>query len=96
MLILLDLLGTSAPTFYSMYPDTHRWHKLLVSTEKRLRLKNLLDADTRSRSAYFLDRSLFDSAVEDDHIPFVEKGECWILYSFILDLISSNCNPSTY
>ncbi|KAK7590235.1 hypothetical protein V9T40_001848 [Parthenolecanium corni] len=73
MLILLDLLGTSAPTFYSMYPATHRWHKLLVSTEKRLRTKNLLEADTRSRSTYFLDRTLYDSTIEDDHIPFVEK-----------------------
>lgn len=98
MLILLDLLGTSAPTFYSMYPATHRWHKLLVSTEKRLRTKNLLEADTRSRSTYFLDRTLYDSTIEDDHIPFVEKGQrkfvvihfflAYIFFLLRLDLIS--------
>lgn len=74
MLVLLDLLGTSSPTFYSMYHATHKWHRLLVSTEKRLRMKRLLETDGHSRLSYFVDRTLFDSSIEDDHIPFLEKG----------------------
>ncbi|KAI5698244.1 hypothetical protein M8J75_004120 [Diaphorina citri] len=72
MLVLLDLLGTSNPRFYSYYPPTHKWYKQLVGIESRLTARGLLNMVNSNRSkklTYFREMSTFPVA-EDDHLPF--------------------------
>ncbi|KAL1453459.1 hypothetical protein WDU94_007597 [Cyamophila willieti] len=72
MLVLLDLLGTANPHFYSYYPPTHKWYKQLVSIESRLLtqgLLNLVNSNRSKKTRYFKEMSTFPVA-EDDHLPF--------------------------
>uniref|UniRef100_A0A182NBH9 Glutaminyl-peptide cyclotransferase n=1 Tax=Anopheles dirus TaxID=7168 RepID=A0A182NBH9_9DIPT len=80
MLVLLDLLGTPEPSFYSFFPETENWYVQLISAERRLdELGHLENYSTSSVSptqksvAYFKPHS-FSSYIEDDHIPFLRRG----------------------
>ncbi|GFR08934.1 glutaminyl-peptide cyclotransferase [Trichonephila clavata] len=73
-LVLLDLIGTANPTFYSYFPDTYGLYSQLVEIEKRLNSLKLIDAHPpESQTRYFDSRSTL-AFVEDDHIPFMKRG----------------------
>ncbi|KAI4457263.1 glutaminyl-peptide cyclotransferase [Holotrichia oblita] len=69
MLILLDLIGAANPRFFSYFRDTDRWYLKLIDAERRLKKHGLI----KSSSTYFVDRQWY-SGVEDDHLPFLERG----------------------
>uniref|UniRef100_A0A182PDC1 Glutaminyl-peptide cyclotransferase n=1 Tax=Anopheles epiroticus TaxID=199890 RepID=A0A182PDC1_9DIPT len=80
MLVLLDLLGTPEPNFYSYFQATENWYVQLISVERRLdELGHLENYSTSSVSpaqksiAYFRPHS-FTAHIEDDHIPFLRRG----------------------
>uniref|UniRef100_A0A182INA0 glutaminyl-peptide cyclotransferase n=1 Tax=Anopheles atroparvus TaxID=41427 RepID=A0A182INA0_ANOAO len=80
VLVLLDLLGTPEPNFYSYFQETENWYVQLLSAERRLNeLGHLENYSTSSVSpsqrtiAYFKPHS-FTANIEDDHIPFLVRG----------------------
>uniref|UniRef100_A0AAG5DFP6 Glutaminyl-peptide cyclotransferase n=1 Tax=Anopheles atroparvus TaxID=41427 RepID=A0AAG5DFP6_ANOAO len=80
VLVLLDLLGTPEPNFYSYFQETENWYVHLLSAERRLNeLGHLENYSTSSVSptqrtiAYFKPHS-FTANIEDDHIPFLVRG----------------------
>uniref|UniRef100_A0A182LYL7 Glutaminyl-peptide cyclotransferase n=1 Tax=Anopheles culicifacies TaxID=139723 RepID=A0A182LYL7_9DIPT len=80
MLMLLDLLGTPEPNFYSYFSETENWYVHLISVERRLdELGHLENYSTSSVSpaqksiAYFKPHSS-SAFIEDDHIPFLRRG----------------------
>jgi glutaminyl-peptide cyclotransferase len=70
MMILLDLLGTKNPKFYNFFDSTSHWHELLAATEKALKSNGL---GVGRSSNYFQSRKSY-GGIEDDHIPFVQRG----------------------
>ncbi|KFM75958.1 Glutaminyl-peptide cyclotransferase, partial [Stegodyphus mimosarum] len=74
VMVLLDLIGTANPKFYSYFPDTYGLYSQLVDIEHRLNSLGLVEAEPpESRTQYFDSRSTL-AFVEDDHIPFMRKG----------------------
>ncbi|XP_058119931.1 glutaminyl-peptide cyclotransferase-like [Anopheles ziemanni] len=80
VLVLLDLLGTPEPNFYSYFAETENWYVQLLSAERRLdELGHLENYSTSSVSptqrtiAYFKPHS-YTAHIEDDHIPFLQRG----------------------
>lgn len=76
MLVLLDLLGAPDPTFYNYFENTEKWYSLLVNTEKKLANMRKFESYTynKPKQSYFQPYS-FQPHIEDDHIPFLRKGE---------------------
>ncbi|XP_017862499.1 PREDICTED: glutaminyl-peptide cyclotransferase isoform X2 [Drosophila arizonae] len=80
MLVLLDLLGTPDPSFYSFFPNTEQWYMRLVDLETRLSQQHLFERYMSSGvvqhdpSRYFQPQALRNSQVEDDHIPFLRRN----------------------
>lgn len=72
MLVLLDLLGTPDPKFYSYFPETEKWYIRLAMAEERLAELGQLRQYSRGhpQQTYFAQRSL-RAHIEDDHIPFM-------------------------
>lgn len=79
MLVLLDLLGSHDPTFYSFFKETENWYTRLVQTEEKLDDQNFLKryqssgTITRAPTRYFQKQSL-NAGIEDDHIPFLRRN----------------------
>lgn len=79
MLVLLDLLGTPDPNFFSFFENTQDWYSHLHHAEKRLAEMGYMEryssssVSARTPNSYFQLRSI-NSFVEDDHIPFLERG----------------------
>ncbi|XP_015918949.1 glutaminyl-peptide cyclotransferase [Parasteatoda tepidariorum] len=74
VMVLLDLIGTANPKFYSYFPDTYGLYSQLIEIEKRLNSLGLLDAEPpRSETHYFDSRTIL-AYVEDDHVPFMRLG----------------------
>ncbi|XP_058815820.1 glutaminyl-peptide cyclotransferase [Topomyia yanbarensis] len=80
MLVLLDLLGTPDPNFYSYFQNTESWYAQLLSVEERLDRAGHMDRYTYSSVApnqrtvrYFQPRSYY-AYIEDDHIPFLRRN----------------------
>ncbi|XP_064484929.1 glutaminyl-peptide cyclotransferase-like isoform X2 [Ornithodoros turicata] len=71
VMVLLDLIGTANPKFYSYFGDTQSLFSRLVQIEQRLNDDGMME--TRGRTRYFQDSSKF-GFVEDDHIPFLKRG----------------------
>jgi len=67
-LILLDLWGGSSPKFYSYHEDTDWLFNRLIEVEKKLK-----EAKEVTKT-YFASQKLFDANLQDDHIPFLERG----------------------
>uniref|UniRef100_A0A034VWV2 Glutaminyl-peptide cyclotransferase n=1 Tax=Bactrocera dorsalis TaxID=27457 RepID=A0A034VWV2_BACDO len=80
MLVLLDLIGSADPTFYSFFPNTEGWYSRLVSLEERLSDLNMLQRYISSGvsrqypNRYFQPNTLRSSMVEDDHLPFLRRN----------------------
>ncbi|XP_021238570.1 glutaminyl-peptide cyclotransferase-like protein, partial [Numida meleagris] len=72
LLVLLDLLGARNPAIHSHFPQTHHWFLRLVAIEKRLRRLGLLHASPHDQPFFRL--SPAPGPVEDDHIPFLQRG----------------------
>ncbi|KAM9514653.1 glutaminyl-peptide cyclotransferase-like protein [Guaruba guarouba] len=72
LLVLLDLLGARAPAIHSHFPGTHHWFLRLVHIEQRLRRLGLLHAAPPDPPFFRL--SPAPGPVEDDHIPFLQRG----------------------
>lgn len=90
--MLLDLIGFAKPTFYSYMTTTHKWFAHLSDIEKRLHRSGHIQYETssgvvsRQADRYFLPYS-FPANIEDDHIPFLQRGVC-IIYYLLLFLIN--------
>lgn len=82
LLVLLDLLGTSSPNFYSYFEDSHKWYKLLVSIEQKLNSLRLLQPDSNQAvyKSYFNDQNLYGAQIDDDHKPFLRRGLSAFVY----------------
>ncbi|XP_011178161.1 glutaminyl-peptide cyclotransferase isoform X1 [Zeugodacus cucurbitae] len=80
MMVLLDLIGSVDPTFYSFFPNTEAWYSRLVTLEERLSDLNMLQHYTSSGvsrhypNRYFQPNTLRSSMVEDDHLPFLRRN----------------------
>ncbi|KAL2726796.1 glutaminyl-peptide cyclotransferase [Vespula squamosa] len=75
ILVLLDLIGASDPTFYSYFDNTQRWYSLLINLENTLadlrKFENY--SYEKSQQKYFQPYSIL-AHIEDDHIPFLRKN----------------------
>lgn len=69
-LMLLDLLGTKNPTFYNYFIETVDLYRSMLTAEKVLNETNCFTDYTKN---YFLPMSA-NVRIDDDHIPFYEKG----------------------
>ncbi|NWT63489.1 QPCTL protein, partial [Erythrocercus mccallii] len=72
LLVLLDLLGGPSPAIHSHFPQSHHWFLRLVSIEQRLRRLGLLHAAPPEPPFFRL--SPAPGPVEDDHLPFLQRG----------------------
>ncbi|XP_069973355.1 glutaminyl-peptide cyclotransferase isoform X1 [Penaeus vannamei] len=70
LFVLLDLIGTEDVRFFSYFPETDSWYTRLVSYEQRLNDLGILNR----RRFMFEQQRLYNSHIEDDHIPFLERG----------------------
>lgn len=79
MLVLLDLLGSPDPTFYSFFKATESWYTRMAQTEEKLDNQSLLEryqssgTIIRNPTRYFQSNSL-NAGIEDDHIPFLRRN----------------------
>lgn len=68
VLILLDLIGSKNPQFYSYFSNTNSLHSRLIQIEKKLN-----ELNPNYYANYFKNRRGL-GLIEDDHIPFLQKG----------------------
>ncbi|XP_011557757.3 glutaminyl-peptide cyclotransferase [Plutella xylostella] len=75
VLVLLDLLGTPDPVFYSYFQATEKWYLRLATAEQTLARLGLLGGYSRGKDeqTYYRLRSS-GSFIEDDHIPFLRRN----------------------
>lgn len=78
--MLLDLLGTPNPRFYSYFEETDKWYARLADAEARLSRAGALEkygyssaSSTDPAQVYFQPYS-FRAGIEDDHIPFLRRN----------------------
>lgn len=80
LFVLLDLLGTSRPTFYNYFPDTESWYYQLVDIESRLGAAGFLvehahnGGQHKKRIQGFFQPYSIRMNIEDDHIPFLRRN----------------------
>lgn len=70
MLVLLDLMGAKGTKFYSFYPETEHWHRSLAHIEQKLKYLGHIES---RQPQNFLEKSTF-GYIEDDHLPFLQRG----------------------
>lgn len=74
LMVLLDLLGAQSPKFYSYFPESDESYARLLNIEQSLSSSQVLTGQSNSYSkGYFQNRRSF-SYIEDDHIPFFQRG----------------------
>ncbi|XP_038211880.1 glutaminyl-peptide cyclotransferase [Zerene cesonia] len=74
VLVLLDLLGTPDPAFYSYFKTTERWYVRLASAEQRLgELKQLTGYSQGKPEQTYFKLASSNSFIEDDHVPFMRR-----------------------
>ncbi|OQR73454.1 glutaminyl-peptide cyclotransferase protein-like [Tropilaelaps mercedesae] len=69
LFVLLDLIGSKNPSFYSFFADTKELFDQMTEVEQRLNGLGLMEG---GRTKYFTGKGLF-AAIDDDHIPFMRK-----------------------
>ncbi|XP_072932249.1 glutaminyl-peptide cyclotransferase-like [Epargyreus clarus] len=75
VLVLLDLLGTPDPIFYSYFASTEKWFIRLASAEQRLAELGHMRGYSQGKNEQTYFRLLSSSAsIEDDHIPFLRRN----------------------
>nr|CAD7429433.1 unnamed protein product [Timema monikensis] len=74
VLVLLDLLGAPDPSFFSFFPDTSSWYRVLINAEQNLSSRGQLErySSGRPQQSYFKKRSMY-AGIEDDHVPFMKR-----------------------
>jgi len=70
VMVLLDLIGASNPTFMSTQKKTQQHFNRMSRIEADLRRSNSLSGDHR----IFQQQANYRAGIEDDHIPFLERG----------------------
>lgn len=70
VMVLLDLIGASNPTFMSTQKKTQQHFNRMSRIETDLRRSNSLSGDHR----IFQQQAQYRAGIEDDHIPFLERG----------------------
>lgn len=77
MLVLLDLIGAPDPTFYNYFSNTEKWYSLLITIENKLAALRKFESYSYGQPTqkYFQPYSM-EAHIEDDHIPFLQRGEC--------------------
>lgn len=80
MMVLLDLLGLPDPNFYNFFQNTEKWYMHFVDIETRLFEAGQMEQYSYSSVAtktvpgsYFI-KSSVNTRIEDDHIPFLQRG----------------------
>lgn len=71
-MVLLDLLGTPNPTFFSYISSGDKWYKHASDIEKRLRSANLMN----TRGTSFFSPDFAGGGIEDDHIRKLSSHIC--------------------
>ncbi|XP_042202305.1 glutaminyl-peptide cyclotransferase-like [Callorhinchus milii] len=72
LFVLLDLLGAPEPFFLNHFRSSSRWFNRLLNIEKRLH--KLGELQQHPLELTYFNRELYYGPVEDDHIPFLQKG----------------------
>ncbi|KAM8784420.1 glutaminyl-peptide cyclotransferase isoform 2-T2 [Rhynchonycteris naso] len=72
LLVLLDLIGASNPTFPNFFPNSARWFDRLQAIEHELHELGLLKDHSLERR-YFENHG-YGGVIQDDHIPFLRRG----------------------
>lgn len=72
MMMLLDLMGASQPTFTNFFDVTTPAYYRLNKLENKLRTSGFLKSEEPYQM--FLDNNDTTHHIEDDHIPFLERG----------------------
>lgn len=72
--MLLDLLGSAAPTVPSYFPTTHWAYKHLSSIETRLRDLKLLESSPNKPFLPDVNKTMAFGGISDDHLPFIHQG----------------------
>lgn len=70
VLVLLDLMGTPKPRFYSYFRETDWMFDELAAADKRLRTAKLV----KGTDTWFNPQRANPAGIEDDHIPFLHRG----------------------
>ena len=73
LFVLLDLLGTPAPKFYSFFPETDDSYARMYHLEKNFNRAGLMRTKQGRETKYFTGQRSF-GGIEDDHVPFMKKG----------------------
>lgn len=71
VMVLLDLIGAANPRFVNFFPSTQDLFVRLSDIERSLSDGNVLDG----QSGYMFLRRNSYSTIDDDHRPFMKKGE---------------------
>ncbi|XP_037880542.1 glutaminyl-peptide cyclotransferase-like isoform X3 [Glossina fuscipes] len=76
MLVLLDLLGSSDPTFYNFFSNTESFYSQLLSLERRLAKTGFstYSSNQVQPHRYFQAQTLRSASLQDDHTPFLKRG----------------------
>lgn len=79
LFLLLDLLGTPDPNFYSYFQNTNDDYSMLMSAESRLTeaghlIKQGSSGVIRSQQQSYFQPHSVGMGIEDDHIPFLKRG----------------------
>ncbi|XP_017768617.1 PREDICTED: glutaminyl-peptide cyclotransferase-like [Nicrophorus vespilloides] len=72
--VLLDLIGTPDPTFFSYFPKTERLFVALADAEDKLMNMGQLKKYSKNAQQKYFKRRSSPSFVEDDHVPFMIRG----------------------
>lgn len=74
ILVLLDLLGTPDPKFYSYFSNTEKWYIRLAQAEERLAEMGQLRQYSKGHplQTYFAQKSM-RAMIDDDHMPFMKR-----------------------
>jgi len=72
VMVLLDLIGAKNPTFMSTQKKTQQHYNRMFRIEQELRRGRSLS--DHAHGGIFQPQSNYKAGIEDDHIPFLERG----------------------
>lgn len=87
MMMLLDLMGAAQPTFQNFFDETSPAYYRLNNLEDNLRKSGLLKREEPDQM--FVDNT-GTSHIEDDHIPFLERGNQLNFLLFVIILMTKD------
>lgn len=76
LLMLLDLIGEKDPKFYSYFSNTSKPYSLLIQAERDLaNIGAFRGYQYKNPQKLYFQPYSAQTYVEDDHIPFLERGK---------------------